>query len=241
MTVSQGSDGALYVSIDLWYPDCWEIEVTDRVDIGLLGYGIYMTGDEVATLFTIYSNSHENIAEGIEAIVASSQVHSVSEMAPSFRQTTGPKPGNAARELLVIHDGEKQISQRLTSRGFVCTGPIDIRDGREYWSLVTNHDREIVQTKLDEVRDEMQAEINVRSVEQVSRQTATDALPVDRLTKRQLEVFQLARERGYYEYPKEVSAKALAHELGVSTSTLHEHLHKVESILLGKSGSSQLS
>lgn len=108
---------------------------------------------------------------GIEAIRASEHVHSVSQMASGFRRSSIPKPGNATREILVVHDGRKQISQPLTSRGFVCTGPINIQDGREYWSLVTNHDRETVRIKLDEVREQMSAEINVRSMKQQNLET----------------------------------------------------------------------
>ncbi len=240
MPSPERSGEALHVSIDLWYPDCWEIEITERLDVGILGYGIYMTGSEVATLFTIHADDHESVTEGIEAIRASENVHSASEMASGFRQTSIPKPGNATRELLVVHDGRKQISQPLTSRGFVCTGPIDIRGGREYWSLATNHDRKTVRVKLDEVREQMNAEINVRSMKQQTGGTATTTLPVDQFTKRQSEVFQLAREQGYYEYPKETTAGELADELGITTSTLHEHLHKVEAILLGRDGLTQL-
>ncbi|MCO8244968.1 MULTISPECIES: helix-turn-helix domain-containing protein [unclassified Haladaptatus] len=234
MTVPENPDEALRVSIDLWYPDCWEIQITDRFDVGFLGYGIYATGDEVSTLFTIYADERETITDALEAISGMDQIHSISEMAPMFQRTTVQRPGNAIRELLVVHDGRKQISQPLTSRGFVCSGPIDIRDGREYWTLVTNHDRRTVQVKFDEVREEMDAEIDIRGMKQASRQTTVNSLPVDRLTKRQLEVFQLARERGYYDYPRKASAGELADELDISTSTLHEHLHKVEAILLGQ-------
>ena len=234
MTVTENATEALRVSIDLWYPDCWEIQITERFDVGFLGYGIYMTGDEVATLFTIYANEQEAITEALNAITDMEPVYSVSEMAPNFQHTHVRKPGNAIRELLVVHDGRKQISQPLTSRGFVCTGPIDIRDGREYWTLVTNHERETVRMKFDEVREEMDAEISVRSMKQAGRRTAATTLPVDRLTKRQLEVFQLARDRGYYDYPREASAGELADELSISTSTLHEHLQKVEAALLGQ-------
>ena len=236
MASPEQSDEALQVSIDLWYPDCWEIEITERLDVGILGYGIYMTGSEVVTLFTIYADDQESVTEGIEAIRTSEHVHSVSLMASGFRQASIPEPGNTTRELLVVHDGRKQISQPLTSRGFVCTGPIDIRGGREYWSLVTNHNRETVRVKLDEVREQMSAEITVRSMKQQSRGTAPTTLPADQFTKRQLEVFLLAREQGYYEYPKETTAGELADELGITTSTLHEHLYKVEAVLLGRDG-----
>lgn len=92
MTSLERSDEALHVSIDLWYPECWEIEITERLDVGILGYGIYMTGSEVATLFTIYADKHESVTEGIEAIRASENVQSASQMASGFRQTSIPKP-----------------------------------------------------------------------------------------------------------------------------------------------------
>ena len=228
--------GALQVSLDLWYPDCWEIETTERLDVGLLGYGIYTTGERVTTLFTAYADDRAAIDEAIEDIAESPHVHAVSEINSTYRYATAPTPGNAMRDLLVDHDGRMQISNALMSRGFVCAEPIDIREGREHWTLVTNHDREAVRTKLAEVEAERDAEIRVESITCSNWQAAASGLPTDRLTQRQLEVFRLARERGYYEWPKETSAGELAGELGISTSTLHEHLHKAEAALLGREG-----
>jgi len=45
--------------------------------------------------------------------------------------------------------------------------------------------------------------------------------------------FELARERAYYDTPRRVSGSDLADELELSKATLHEHLRKVESKLLG--------
>lgn len=160
-------------------------------------------------------------------------VHEVSEMQPTYRHATTPVPGKAMRDLLVDHDGRKQITNALMTRGFVCAEPIDIRDRREYWTLATNHDRETMRSKLAEVAEEKHAEISISGITNSSWQSGANALPTGRLTQRQLEVVRLAQERGYYEYPKETSASALAAELGVATSTLHEHLHKAEATLLG--------
>lgn len=107
MLSPERSGEALQVYIDRWYPECWEIEITERLDAGILGYGISMTGGEVATLFTVYANNHESVTEGIEAIRASEHVYSVSQMASVFRQASIPKPGNATCDLLVVHDGRK--------------------------------------------------------------------------------------------------------------------------------------
>jgi hypothetical protein len=235
MTERAGGEGAVHVSLDLWYPDCWEIETTERFDVGMLGYGIYTTGERVSTLFTLHADTQAAIDPAIDYIADYPHVHAVSEMAPTYRHATTPVPGNAMRDLLVDHDGRKQITNALMSRGFVCAGPIDIRDGREFWSLATNHDRDTVQSKLDAVREAKDAEINVRKITNSTWQSGASALPTDRLTQRQLEVFRLARDQGYYDYPKGTSAGDLAGELGISTSTLHEHLHKAEAILLGQS------
>lgn len=231
---TKDTDGALQVSLDLWYPDCWEIETTERLDVGLLGYGIYTTGEWVTTLFTVYADDRATIDAAVEAVEGSPYVHAVSEINSTYRYATVPRPGNAMRDVLVDHDGRMQISNALMSRGFVCAEPIDIRDGREHWTLVTNHDREAVRTNLAEVEAERDAEIRVESITCSNWQAAASGLPTDGLTQRQLEVFRLARERGYYEWPKETSAGDLAAELDISTSTLHEHLHKAEAALLGQ-------
>lgn len=54
----------------------------------------------------------------------------------------------------------------------------------------------------------------------------SDPVPVDRgrLTDRQREVLETAREMGYFEYPRGANASEVAEELGIGTSTLIEHL-----------------
>ena len=52
------------------------------------------------------------------------------------------------------------------------------------------------------------------------------------LTPAQREVFELARERDYYQWPHGVSTRELADELDVSKTTMLEHLRKAEGKLL---------
>ncbi|SEP10384.1 HTH DNA binding domain-containing protein [Halogranum amylolyticum] len=90
----------------------------------------------------------------------------------------------------------------------------------------------MIQSLLDEIRDEREAEIFVESIARASRAETPDSLPLDLLSHRQREVFQLARKRGYYQHPKAITAGELAAELGITTSTFHEHLHKAEAKVL---------
>jgi predicted DNA binding protein len=45
-------------------------------------------------------------------------------------------------------------------------------------------------------------------------------------------VFLFAREHGYYEWPRNVTARELAEEFDITKTTFLEHLRKAESKLL---------
>jgi predicted DNA binding protein len=50
----------------------------------------------------------------------------------------------------------------------------------------------------------------------------------DRFTDRQEEILTAAHERGYYDWPREITAEELADELGIAASTLLKHLRAIE-------------
>lgn len=227
-------DDALRLSLEVWHPNCWTIQTTKRIDVGILGYGIHTTQEgRATTLFTFYADEQCIIDDALEFVRASPHIDSVVEMSHNYRFKSIAPPGNATRELLVDHDGTTQISEEFTARGFVYAEPVNGQHGLEYWTLLTNYDRETVQMLLDEIREERDAEITVTKITQSNATTNNGGLPLHRLSRRQREIFQLARDRGFYEWPKQTSAGELAEELGITTSTFHEHLHKAEAKLLG--------
>ncbi len=56
----------------------------------------------------------------------------------------------------------------------------------------------------------------------------------DRLTDRQRETLRTAYEMGYFEYPREENAEAVADELGIGVSTFAEHLAAAQSTLVAE-------
>lgn len=52
------------------------------------------------------------------------------------------------------------------------------------------------------------------------------------LTDKQKSIFEYAKERGYYKYPRKIDGTSLAKELGLSKPTLIEHLRKIENKIL---------
>lgn len=228
------NDGtAVRVELAVQHPECWVIEVSEEADVGLLGRGVYETGDRRANSHvTVFADRQAAVEEAVEVAQASSHTFSVAEMVTGPHQVTPTAPGSASTELLIEHDPQKQVSHAFLSRGFVYAAPVDIRDGTEHWTLLTHHDRPTIQTALDEVRDRESATIDFIGISDVSNQAGEGTLPLYRLSARQREVFQLARRRGYYRQPTETTAREIAVELGITTSTFHEHLHRAEEKLL---------
>ncbi|WP_335999800.1 helix-turn-helix domain-containing protein [Halorientalis halophila] len=56
------------------------------------------------------------------------------------------------------------------------------------------------------------------------------------LTERQLEVLEVALEKGYYEIPRQATNEDIAADLDCSTSTVGEHLRKIESRIISQVG-----
>jgi predicted DNA binding protein len=229
----QPSRGALRVDLAVRHPECWIIDVSSEVAVGILGRGVYRTDDRRANSHvTLFSDHRATLDEAVEVARASGHTFSVAEMTSGEEHVVPVTPGKARRELLVEHDPTKQVSDSFMSRGFVYGAPVDIRDGVERWTLFTHNDRHEIQTALDEVRDAEAAKIELVGISEVDTRANEGTLPLYRLSARQREVFQLARQSGYYAHPKETTASDLAEDLGVTTSTVHEHLHKAEQKLL---------
>lgn len=222
-----------WVGMDVRHPGCWNIAVTEAVDAGLLGHGLFRTGDgSVTTRLTVFGDTVAAVDAAVAAAREAPDTFAVLEAPRAFGGADAP--GNAARELLVDRDPATQISEAFLSRGFVYAEPIVVRDGVERWTVLTGRDRPGVREALDEVRDEEDATIEVTGMRPAGEAVAGGLLPDGRLSARQREVFRLARERGYYARPREATPRELARELGVTTSTFHEHLRKTEAKLLDR-------
>jgi predicted DNA binding protein len=233
---SGGREGALRVDLTVDHPECWIIEVSAATAVNVLGRGVYRIDDRRANSHVTLSADRKNaLDEAVDVARASGHTVSVAEMTAGRDRAVPVTPGKASRELLVTHDPTKQVSDAFTSRGFVYGAPVDIREGVEHWTLLTHDDRHGIEAALDDVRDEAGAEIDLIGISSVDGRAEAETLPLYRLSARQREVLELARRRGYYAHPREVTANELAAELGVTTSTVHEHLHKAEAKLLDTS------
>ncbi|WP_435348508.1 helix-turn-helix domain-containing protein [Haloarchaeobius sp. HRN-SO-5] len=217
-----------HLTLSIWHPDCWTLQVTEDADGGIFGHGVYNVDDAVKGRFTVYGESTADLESLVEDIEASELTDSVWLLDNHFEfDKRVPTPGNVSQSLLVMYSHDRSINDALVSNGFIPDKAVWIHDGREYWNVVIEEDRSSIQDRLDVVRDEMDAEIDVQHITSDNRETG-GLLQRGILSERQREVFELARERGYYTWPREVSATEIADELGVSKATTLEHLRKAE-------------
>ncbi|WP_232701385.1 helix-turn-helix domain-containing protein [Halobacterium wangiae] len=222
--------------LDLWHPDCWAIQATERHEGGILAHAVYDTptrGESTVNgLFTAYGETEGEVETLIADIESSPLTDTVRELQTQFdTRRHRIAPGSVSREFFLEHDPGNMICPLLLEHGFVHTAPGKIEGGRENWDVRYLGERSDIETEIDEICERTGAEIDIARIGSVGGESR-ELQQVDRLTRSQREVYELAREKGYYEWPREVSTRELADQLDISKTTLLEHLRKAEAKLL---------
>ncbi|WP_253739163.1 helix-turn-helix domain-containing protein [Halohasta salina] len=226
------------LTLDLWHPNCWAIDATREASGGVLAHAIYntptmdMQSASVNGLFTAFGDTVDEVETLLEEIDASPHSGDLLELQERFG-TGHAAPGNVVREFFLEYKPGDMVCPVLLEHGFVHSAPVRIEDGREVWEVCFAGERPSIEPSLDGVREDAGADIEVKrimaagDVRQPERQRRLDLL-----TPAQRDVFDLAREEGYYEWPRGTSTRELAELADVSKTTLLEHLRKAEAKLL---------
>lgn len=228
------------LTLELWHPNCWAIEASERTSGGVLAHAIYhtpkTTSESVNGLFTAYGDSEADVEALLDAIRESPHAGSVLELQERFgRNTHDRAPGNVVREFFLEYNPDDMVCPILLKHGFVHSAPVRIEGGREYWQVCFAGNRDEIEASLEGVREDADAEVSVSRITSSDTRTSERDRRLETLTPTQREVFELARERGYYQWPRGVSTRELAAELDISKTTMLEHLRKAESKLLDPS------
>lgn len=224
----------IYTTVDIWHPDCWALQVTEGVDGGMFGFEMTLDASEDAgelRLYRVYGRSHQSTETIVENIQETDLTKEILLLSPSTA-TGSTVSAPVTQDILVEFDPAPCIRNAFISRGFMHYGPSQHEDGRERRSLLTISDRDSVDEAFDEMRTEYDAELVVERITSTSPPSSIEPLSSGGLSPAQRKAFQLARARGYYEYPRKVSADELANQLGVTKSTFIEHVRKAENTIL---------
>jgi predicted DNA binding protein len=228
-----------WLTLDLWHPNCWAIKSTGATSGGVLAHSIYTSpktdgnhSGKVKGLFTAFADDESDVNDLLDAIRDSEHAGELSELQERFGRERNA-PGNVVREFFLEYDPDDMVCPTLLQHGFVHNAPVRIENGREEWQVCFVNERSEIDAALDRVREQAGAEVTVDSIttSDAAATTARDQR-LDTLTAKQRDVFEHAREAGYYEWPRQCDTRELAADLDVSKTTLLEHLRKAEAKLL---------
>jgi len=229
-----GTRGARRLTLSIWHPDCWTLEVTDETDAGMIAHTVYNgPEDTIKGHFTVFADETSDIDDLVASARASPLTDDVVELSPRHVfDANRSNVGNTTRQLMVDYDPDHTMIETLLEHGFVHDAPVRIADGREHWPLTDTHGQGDLTERIDALREAADADITVEKVTTTADTAHTKAEARDRLSSRQREVFDLACRRNYYSWPREATTRELADELGIAKTTLLEHLRKAEAKLL---------
>jgi predicted DNA binding protein len=111
------------------------------------------------------------------------------------------------------------------------TSPVIVTEGEEHWSIVLPDEdtKEILFIKLEKM-----GKVRINNITHLDHLSM--AVPVEyvEFTPKQSHALKTAHARGYYDFPKKVTSRELAKNIGVSQSTFLEHLRKAEQKIIHK-------
>ncbi|MFW6321732.1 MAG: helix-turn-helix domain-containing protein, partial [Halohasta sp.] len=183
-------------------------------------------------LFTAFGDTIEEVETLLDHIDASPHSGELLELQERFGAGHAA-PGNVVREFFLEYNPGDMVCPVLLEHGFVHSAPVRIEDGREEWEVCFAGERNEIEHSLDGVRADAGADIEIKRITAFGEDRRPERQRrLDSLTPAQREVFDLACDEGYYEWPRGTSTRELAELADVSKTTLLEHLRKAEAKLL---------
>lgn len=224
---SEGQSGYKQVTMALWHPGCWTLQATDTHDeTHIVEKSLYPAEDVIKGDFILVTEGDTTIDEFSETINEYEVVNNVA----IIRQSEG------RARAVVNYESHSSIVPKIVNSDFMPIEPVHITGGREYWTVL------VKEAVLSDVVEEMEStyDVEISSIEEVDPSESLEFADIvnrihDDLSTRQLECLFQARDAGYYNWPRDVSAKDVADEAAVSAPTFLEHIrrgeHKVFSVI----------
>jgi predicted DNA binding protein len=225
--VSQSiTDEPLYkqVELELRHPGCWTLAVTDtHPGTHIIEKSLYPTDEEIKGDFILASEGETSIEDFIETIDEHNVVNNTAVLKRS---------SNRAR-VVITYRRDSSIVPKIVNSEFMPIEPVHITGGWEYWTVLVQSDA--LSSVINQMKQEFSVDVNaIHAVDPKDEVEFADI--VDRaysdLSIRQRESLFEAQADGYYQWPRDVSAKQIADDLGVTGPTLLEHLRIGEQKIL---------
>ncbi len=211
---------------------CWFCDITDRnPDATIVSTLSQVEGDRITNVIQLNSPDPKKDIERMKAhpLVKSVQVLTMSQSSALLVVVSSYK---AMTYKLLHHTNVKMLESPVTRAGVdseILMAPSD-KEMRELITRFSEH-KDYADVKLKKKKY-----LNPEDAVSLSAFRTSGFFDLQSakqlITPKQLEIFQLACDYGYYDIPKKISIEELAEKTGLSPSTLAEHLRKAEAKLL---------
>lgn len=216
----------LTAEVRVRYNGDWTAELTE--------YDVF--GEFIASTFRNYRYIGMLALEtsDYEATLDVIRSHGMIETVDVVERFETPEGRYAATVLLRGRLTELTPLQALMYEGYLPIGPTKLEDGCEFFDLLLN-DRDELSTAI-----ELLSEFGSVSVERITRDFRREVMPsraewqelLSSIPPRQREFLNTAVEMGYFEIPRQVTLEELADEMGITKTTVSNHLRKAEQQLI---------
>lgn len=191
----------------------------DSIRRAYLRHWNFSNPEYITTLLLIVGNMKEGQEEYLAALDTAESI-----------QEYDTTPVDTRSYYVYIRENPQGFASRLrallTDTELLVVPPIEYgTDGEILLEIAGKHDA--LQELVADLPDHLSVSVNRLGEYDAYREPAITAL-----TDRQEEVLEVARERGYYEIPRQASVREVADEVGCSKSTAANHLRKAEARLV---------
>jgi len=204
------------VELRLWHPGCWTLRATEEhPGTHVVEKSLYPADDVIKGDFILASEEDVPIDAFVETIDGYDVVNDVAVL----------KQRQGRARAVVNYRRDSSIVPEIVNSDFMPIEPVHITGGEERWTvLVRTAVLGDVVAEMEEAHD-----VDVSAIREVDPKEALEFADVvdridDDLSGRQRECLLEAEENGYYSWPRELSAKDVAEDVGITHSTFLEHL-----------------
>ncbi len=220
----------IFFEVDINHP-CWACDLTERNrDTILTTHPITIKGDQIINMVDLKSST---IQKDIEFLKKHKLIKNVEVLLlqpeRALLRITAVYHGMTFKAL---HETNVALLESPTTQNSVDSEILlaksykDMTELINKWKEQTDYDVRLKSKKFMKA-EEVESLNGFRTSGFFDLKSAKELL-----TEKQLEIFRLACDYGYYDNPKKISIKQLAERTGISAPTLAEHLRKAESKLM---------
>lgn len=200
---------------------CWLQETTERHSgVMLVCSSVYNAATDVVMNLTVHTSDAGLV----------DRLHQEWDADDRIKQVRRLHEGPQGVRFHVSYNSPHSIFHHILEHTPVSIGAIRVGGGAEHYQIIggTAEVQRLLQVLMEKGEVQVESIRDAGTVEDAAANT-----PWAELTDKQLEALVLAHLGGYYQWPRDRSASALAEQLGLSSSAFLDHLRHAEAKLVG--------